>query len=148
MPEISSDIIIDAPAADVWQAAIDFSRYPDWNPLIAKVKGRARLGSELEMHYKQAGGKVRVVKRTVKTVAKYRELLCEAHYLFPGLCDGHYALILNEQGPDETRVIQRETFTGLFSFLYKRFSPVTAAGFEAMNEALRAQLEGEEEEEA
>ncbi len=147
MAEISSDIVIAASAIKVWQAVVDFSRYPEWNPLIPKIKGRARIDSELEMHFRLDNGKTKILKRTVKTVAKYRELLLEGSYLFPGLCDGEYALILQETATDETRVIQRERFTGLFSFLAGMLSPVSKRGLRRMNEALREFIEGEEESE-
>ena len=45
--ELSTEIIIRAPAGNVWRILTDFSRYPEWNPFIKKIEGdsveRSRL---------------------------------------------------------------------------------------------------------
>ena len=45
MKYCKSSIIINATTATVWQVLTDFNRYPEWNPLIKKIRGIMKEGS-------------------------------------------------------------------------------------------------------
>jgi uncharacterized protein YndB with AHSA1/START domain len=42
MRELSTEIEIDAPPADVWRVLSDSEAYPEWNPFIRKLEGDLR----------------------------------------------------------------------------------------------------------
>jgi hypothetical protein len=53
-----------------------------------------------------------------------------------GIFDGEHYFILEEITPNQTRFIQGENFTGLFSgLLIKKIGEYTKRGFVSMNEA-------------
>ena len=43
MKELRSEIEIEAPTERVWGVLTDFAAYPEWNPFIRRVSGRAEL---------------------------------------------------------------------------------------------------------
>lgn len=45
---IHTEIEIDAPAERVWSILTDFAAYPDWNPMIPRLKGDLSVGSRLD----------------------------------------------------------------------------------------------------
>ena len=47
MREISTEIVINAPAENVWTVLTDCECYPEWNPFIPDAKGDVREGARL-----------------------------------------------------------------------------------------------------
>jgi uncharacterized protein YndB with AHSA1/START domain len=45
--ELRSEIDIVAPTERVWRVLTDFSAYPEWNPFIRRVSGRAEVSERL-----------------------------------------------------------------------------------------------------
>src|SRR4029450_13975460 len=57
MRTISATIDIDAPPERVWEVLVDFSAYPEWNPFMREVRGRAEAGARLGVRLGGAGGR-------------------------------------------------------------------------------------------
>jgi uncharacterized protein YndB with AHSA1/START domain len=45
----AAEAVIDADAADVWEAITDFEAYPDWNPWVLSAVGPNAPGSEVDV---------------------------------------------------------------------------------------------------
>jgi len=68
--ELRSEIEIEAPTERVWGVLTDFAAYPEWNPFIRRVSGRAELderqaeGSEVVEYRPYEDGMLQAEVRT------------------------------------------------------------------------------------
>ena len=143
MKELRTEIDIDASAERVWAALTDFASFPKWNPFIREIRGTPAVGSRLEVTIGASGTKPMTFRPTVKNVVPNQELRWLGRVGIPGLFDGEHIFELVRTGPNRTRFVQRETFSGLFvPFLAKSLDRDARRGFEEMNRALRARATG------
>lgn len=138
MKQIRTEILIHAPATQVWEVLTDFHAYPSWNPFIAYVKGNVQEGARIEVKMVPLGSKGMVFKPKVLTLQKPKEFRWLGHTVFPGLFDGEHIFELVDHHDGTTTFIQRENFRGiLVPLLQKSLDNGTKAGFEAMNQKLK-----------
>ena len=88
MKELRSEIEIEAPTERVWRVLTDFAAYPEWNPFIRRVSGRAEVGERLVVHMQPSGTRGMTFRPTVMKVEPGRELRWLGHLLVPGIFDG------------------------------------------------------------
>ncbi len=142
MKEIKTSILIQATAAEVWQAIIDFEKYPDWNPFIRKITGQPKIGSKLEAKILPPGFSLQTFKPVVKVVDENREFRWLGNIGISGLFDGAHYFQIEEVGENQVRFIHGEQFRGiLVRPIMAMIGKATEAGFTAMNEALKNYLE-------
>jgi hypothetical protein len=139
MKEISSEIEIAAPAERVWHVLSTFAAYPQWNPFIRQVDGRAKTDSALALKFRLPDGKATSLKARVTKVDANREL-CWLGGISPLLTAEHHFTIepLDSQ---RCRFAQRETFSGLLLPLFSGRIAQTERGFAEMDKALKARAE-------
>lgn len=142
MTEIRAEIEIDAPAERVWQVLVDFTSYPQWNPVMRVVRREAEPGTRLKVHIRPWRRLGMSFCPTVLTADPSRELRWRGQLLLSGLFAGEHSFTIEPIGKNKVRFIQQEVFTGL---LVPLFMLVMQAGtrrvFEDMNEALKARAE-------
>ncbi len=142
MKEISTTILIKAPADVVWRILLDFSNYPEWNPFITEITGDANVGGRLRISARLSERRGMTFKPTVKTRTLNTELKWLGSLLVPGLFDGEHRFRLEARSHDRTDFIQEERFTGiLVPLLWKWIASDTEKGFHKMNEALKQRAE-------
>ncbi len=142
MKELHSEIEIHASAGRVWQLLTDFEHFPEWNPFIQRAAGQAKVGARLEVYIRPPASSGMTFKPTVLKAEANHELRWLGHLLLPGLFDGEHIFIIETLGAESVRFTQREVFKGLFvPFLANSFYNKTQAGFEAMNQSLKARAE-------
>jgi hypothetical protein len=137
MRTIETAIDIDAPADVVWAVISDFAGYPEWNPFMLEIVGERTPGTRLTVTMQNPGGRPTRFRPTVLE-SPARSLRWIGHVLVPGIFDGAHEIRVDatETG---TRFVQREEFKGiLLPLIWRTLDTKTRAGFEAMNEALRA----------
>lgn len=140
MRELSTTIDIDASPEDVWRVLTDFEHYSEWNPFM-RVTGRPNEGARLVVDLTPPGGRGVQFRPTVTHVDHGRELRWLGHLFVPGLYDGEHRFTLDARGGG-TRLTHAESFGGVLAGLVNRFvGDSTARGFEAMNTALKTQVE-------
>ena len=140
---IETDIEIDAPVEQVWATFSDFERWPDWNPFVVSLKGNVAVGEKLEVRLQPPGGKPMTFKPKVVAHEADRELRWLGHLLVPGVFDGEHHFSVETVDGGRTRFTQREEFRGLLAGLTLRLiRDKTTRGFEAMNQALKDRVEG------
>ncbi len=144
MHEIVTTIDIDAPPRSVWAVLSDFPAYPHWNPFVRRIDGSAREGETLETFIQPVGGKGMTFRPRVLRAVPERELRWLGRLVLPGIFDGeHFFTIEPLDAGQRTRFVQGERFSGLLvPLMRKALDRGTRAGFEAMNQALKARAEG------
>jgi hypothetical protein len=136
---VQTRIEINAPAKEVRSVLFNFADYPKWNPFIIKVDGEVAEGSQVYVTVKPVG-KDEISGKTVVTLMTDSQLSWRGSLAIPGLFSGKHDFIIEEAGPDTTVFYNNERMSGLVIPFYD-FKP-TEAGFEAMNQALKARAEG------
>lgn len=145
--QLQTHIDIDAPPARVWQVLTDFAGHPDWNPFIRSLSGEVREGARLEVVLGPPGDKAMTFRPTVTRAVPPADGADGAFawlgtfgagWIFRG--EHHFRI---EARPDGgTRFHHGEDFGGLLVLpMRKSLDTDTRRGFEAMNEAIKAQAE-------
>jgi hypothetical protein len=145
MVHITTESLLPAPPARVWEALTDFASYPRWNPFLvqvrvegplqpgARVAGRASLGAS-------GGGRTLGITARVVECEVARRLSWRGGV--PGLLVGWHAFALEPAAGGATRLLHSERFTGLLPLLAGARLRRLTAQYEAMNAALAAVLQG------
>ena len=140
--EIKTEIIIHASPERVWEILMDFDSYPDWNPFIISIIGRAEVGEKIKAHIVPQGAKGMTFKPVVLVKKENEELKWLGNLLFKGLFDGEHQFVIQDNGDGTVLFQQNETFTGLLVKVFpKSLYTNSMAGFEAMNLALKERAE-------
>lgn len=141
MKKLQTEIIINASAAKVWTVLMDFSSYPQWNPFVQKIDGKAVVGEKLRVELKNGKG-VSVFKPTV--------MICETEHKFewlgslpiPGIFNGQHYFHIEPISTTQVKFIHGENFSGLLAgLIMNQIGQQTEQGFIAMNKALKARAE-------
>ena len=141
--QLHTEIEIDASPETVWSVLTDLAAYPEWNPFITSAKGEVAEGARLVNRLEPPGGKAMTFKPTVTEVDEQRVFEWLGRFAVPGAFDGRHRFELVPNGHG-TRLIHSEHFSGvLVPLLRKSLDTHTAAGFEAMNHALRDRAEAQ-----
>lgn len=138
---IETETLIDASPARVWSVLAEFAAYPQWNPFITAVEGKAVLDQRLTVTFAVPGRKPPVFRPRV-TEATPESLLTWKGRLGPGgLFDGEHSFELTRRG-DKTHLWHAERFGGLIvPFMSAGFYRAVEHGFKAMNLALKQRAE-------
>ena len=136
--EVTTDI--DAPRSAVWETLTDFETYPEWNPFVTSATGQFREGERVRVRIDPPAGRAMTFRPTVTVWEPEADLEWLGRLVVPGLFDGRHTFRLEELDGDRTRLVQRESFSGLLVGLLLNEEDIRA-GFTAMNEAVRERAE-------
>jgi hypothetical protein len=140
--ELNTNIEIDTPVNAVWEALTDFSRYNQWNPFIRSIRGKAKQGEQLEILIQPPGVREMKFRPIVSSLRSERELRWVGQLLLPGLFDSEHQFQIEPLGESQTRLINREAFSGLLvPLLWRDIDTKVRQGFEEMNHALKKWVE-------
>jgi len=134
---IRTEIIINASKERVWEVLTDFDKYPQWNPFIVEVQGKAVVGTHLRNTMLNGESKM-VFKPKVMKVEKYRYFDWLGSLFVKGLFDGHHRFELEELTPNQVKLKHNESFSGILSgLILKKIGDDTRQSFIKMNQALK-----------
>ncbi|MFZ5973699.1 MAG: SRPBCC family protein [Bacteroidota bacterium] len=140
--EIRTEIVIQARPEKVWGVLTSFPQYPQWNPFLKKIEGPLQEGAQITARIEPPGSSGMTFKPTLLVVSPARELRWLGHLFVPGLFDGEHVFELYENTDGSTTFVQREEFGGILVPLFeKMLDNNTLAGFNAMNQSLKARAE-------
>jgi hypothetical protein len=144
MHRIRTSIEVMTPASRVWAVLMDFPAHADWNPFIRRIAGRTEPGSKLQVTIQPEGGRPMSFTPEVVACEPEREFRWSGKFLVRGAFDGVHAFVLSQLSPSACRFTHEETFSGILVPLLMRgrMRSGTAAGFHAMNRALKSRAEG------
>lgn len=135
--KIETRIEIAASPEVVWQILTDFSRYPAWNPFVKKIIGNPATDAQIKVYLPGMTFKPKVVR-----FEKNNAFVWKGKLLFRGIFDGEHQFLLTPLPNGHCMFSHNEMFSGiLISLLRKKLQTDTAAGFEAMNRALKLEAE-------
>jgi hypothetical protein len=138
---IETVIDIAASTSAVWRVLMDFSAYPDWNPMVRSIVGNPRRGERLEVCIQPPGKNRMRFRPRVQLADEARSFSWLGQLLLPGLFDGLHEFRLQPVA-DGTRLYHHESFSGLLlPLIWPMMETPTRAGFEAMNQALKIRAE-------
>ena len=141
--KIETQILIQAPAEEVWNTLTAFKSYPEWNPFVKSLEGEVREGNTIRVRISPPGGKGMTFRPVVLKLIRNTEFRWRGHLLFPGIFDGEHYFKLEDQGNGTTTFIHGELFSGFLVPLFrKQLSTNTLMGFEQMNAKLKQVVEG------
>jgi len=144
MKTLQTEITINAPAPQVWEALMNHNGYPNWNPFIKKISGKPSVGSTISVSLQMEGQKPMEFRPTVLKNEKEKEFRWLGHLFVKGLFDGEHFFKLEVIDAQKTRFIHGEHFKGLLAgALLKMIGDNTMAAFNAMNNALKQKVESE-----
>lgn len=142
MPQIQTQIEIDAAPEIVWRVLTDFAGYPDWNPFVTSIEGSPAVGEQLTVRLEPPGARAVTVRPTIRRFDANQEFRWLGKIGLSLIFEGeqHFRLEPNGNG---TTFHHGEQFRGLLAvpmlwFLRKS----TEGGFDSMNSALKARAEG------
>lgn len=135
---IETQIRIEASPKRVWETLMNLPGYSHWNPFIQHQKGNPQKGERLVL---TIGGMT--MKPKVTRVEPQQSFRWLGHLFIPGLFDGEHCFELKANPDQSTTFVQSENFNGvLVGLLKKKLDTDIIEGFEAMNEALKSEVEG------
>ena len=143
MPEIRTQIEINAAPDAVWHILTDFPAYPDWNPFVTSIEGTQQVGERLTVHLEPPDGRAMTFLPTVRKLEPDRELRWLGHLGLPRIFDGEHAFRVEPRERGGATFHHGEHFSGLLAIpILWMNRKNTERGFEAMNAALKARAEG------
>jgi hypothetical protein len=141
MRVLEKTIAIDATPDKVWDVLTDFAEYEKWNPFITSITGPAEKGGRLAVSLTPPGGRTIVMKPTVRAVDPNHRFAWLGRLGVPWIFDGEHEFLMEPASDGTTVFTQRETFRGALVPFVGGVLEKTAAGFEAMNVALKQRVE-------
>lgn len=135
-------IEIAAPATAVWSVIADLNRWGDWNPLYTQASGAPTVGSTLGMTVALEGMKPQQAIATVVAMEPNRLLEYEIVNM-GGLVKAFRYIEIVPLGEDRCAVANYEIMSGAVgNVLALAIGGKVGKGLQAMNEALKAKVEG------
>ena len=135
---VHAELVIDAPAAQIWEVIMDAASYTQWNPIFVAVEGTFAEGASMGLSMRLEDGSVTAFEVVVKKLLPEQELHQRAG--FPGILTADHQWLL-EQTPAGTRVIQHEEYRGIGVLFYDP-SYVQVSYAEGLA-ALKTRIEGD-----
>ena len=117
---ISTDIQINAPVQTIWKILMDFDAYPEWNPFVRSIQGKAEPGQPLAITLQPPGGSAMKMKPNVLEATENSTFRWLGHLGFKGIFDGEHIFQLRENSDGSTTLIQSENFSGILVPVFKK----------------------------
>ena len=133
---------IPAPAEAIWKILADIDGWSRWNPLYPAASGVIRMGAPLDLQVAIAGQPIRSIRPLVVDWIPNEQLHWRLTML-GGLVKSTRYFEIEELAPGACIFSNGELFDGLIGpTLAKRMAGPIRAGFAALGEALKAEVEG------
>jgi hypothetical protein len=141
MKKLETVIHIHAPLHHVWNVLMDFDRYPEWNPFVKMISGKAVEGEQISVSIKLPGKKAMMFKPVVLKSVNESEFRWKGKFIVKGIFDGEHYFLLSELPNGSTALQHGEIFTGILIPFMGGVLKSTKSGFENMNVALKERCE-------
>jgi hypothetical protein len=134
---IYTEIEIHTPKQVVWDILMDNDAYPVWNPYHVKVEGKLASGERLKVKIHKPNNSEINIEPYVMDIVPFARLSWGGG--IKGIFYGEHIFELVSLSESTTRLIQRETFSGL-AIQFAELETIEE-GYMLMNEALKKRSE-------
>ncbi len=117
MPEVVTDIVIEASAERVWRTLTDLPAYPGWNPVLRRVTGDLAVGQTLGVVRIKPDGGETTEHPSITHYRPDREIRWRTRVGLPWLLDTERSLKIERLGPERVRFVHWLNRTGLLAYL-------------------------------
>ena len=142
MRELRTEIQISSKPDKVWGILMDLPDWPNWNPIVNKIKGNLEVGAELSITMCDTkGNDGKSYKSIITAIDEKKRFSFTANMMgkFMFSADRIFELEDSQEG---TLFIQRENYTGLMVPLFwKKLNEHALPMLNSMNEALKKKVE-------
>ena len=137
--QIRTDIVINAPPAEVFAVLADFEQYPNWNPYHRSVQGEFVEGALLHIHIQRPDGEEIDVPPHMQTIVADREISWGGG--IKGVFYGEHRFVLRPSAPGVTHLQHDEDFWGVAVPFTNISETELTKGYQGMNRALKTYVE-------
>jgi hypothetical protein len=135
---------VKAPAEAIWTVLADIEGWARWNPLYPRASGVIRMGAPLDLELALPGQPPRPIRPIVADWVPNEQIHWRLS-LLGGLVKSTRYFEIEELAPGACIFANGELFGGLIGpRVARRMARPIRAGFAALGEALKAQVEGAE----
>jgi hypothetical protein len=139
MKEYHTEIVIAAPTERVWDALVDFSSYPDWNPLVTWLNGEFRKDGKIQMYIAPLQ---QSFEATLNRLEEGRAFSWIGIKVARWIISGEHYYRLESLDDGSTRLLHGEYFRGIGSaFIGRNLLASMESAFNAHNQALKERVE-------
>ncbi|MDZ4769259.1 MAG: SRPBCC domain-containing protein [Chloroflexota bacterium] len=141
--QVESIVEIAAPAEVVWRTLMGFDEYPQWSTMLHYVSGRAVVGEKMTLRLVIPQVVDYKFSPTIVAVEANRRFVWKTITGVPGIFDGEHGFTLDRLSDRQTRLTNREVYSGLLTPVIQRTAMMRAApaGFVAMNHEIQRRAE-------
>lgn len=141
--EVQDSLIINASKKKVFEALTQWNTYPEWNPYITKIEGDPKVGQEIKVFFSIGFGPALPLKCIVENLDAQKTVLSwEYQAVLPWVYTARHSFSIEEINSDQCQIVQIEKMQGLLgNRLQLIYHNILKRRFQAMHEALRAQVE-------
>lgn len=140
--EVSASTEIAASRDDVWNALVDFERYPLWNPFTTQVTTTLEVGAPVTLHVDMPGRAKSVRTEWVNLVEPGRTICWGMHLGHPVLLCANRWQQLDDLEGGRTRYHTVDRFSGLLvPLVMALYGESTRRGFESAALGLKRWVE-------
>lgn len=111
--KISYEVLLKTPAEPLWKIIADFSKYPEWNPVITSIEGPAEFEAKVKAVLKLSGSPPRHAEALVTGFAPPRYFSFETSHRFGAWFYREEWILRMKEGEQGTAVIAEAYVTGL-----------------------------------
>lgn len=142
MKKIYTELDISAPQSQIWERLMDFETWPEWNPIVFKFDGQAKVGTSLNITMTNSNGKAgrayqaQITNLNAPLLFSFKAKMM-ANFLFS--VERNITLSADK---DSTKLVQEEIYTGLMVPLFwKKLNHDATLMLNAMNNGLKSAVE-------
>lgn len=144
LPQVYTEIAINASKEKVWNALLDFQNYPSWNTFIQKIEGNSDLGEKVDVKIIPPVGLPLEFEGTICRNTPNKTLAWNGYMIAEWLFRPTHIFEIEEKSENEVLFIHREEYEGFIIPFVKFMLPtLVGKGFEVMNNDLKKFVETE-----
>ncbi|WP_338790971.1 SRPBCC domain-containing protein [Bernardetia sp. MNP-M8] len=142
LPQVYTEIIINASKEKVWNVLLDFPNYPTWNNFIKKIEGNSNLGGKIEAKMFPPAGLPITFDGTICRNTPNKTLAWNGYMIARWLFEPTHIFEIEEKTENQILFIHREEYKGfIIPFIKFMLPTLVGKGFEVMNKDLKKFVE-------
>lgn len=141
---IHTETAIAATAQRVWDVITDFASYPQWNPLLLRMKGEPIVGKTLRFRIGLGLGPVQLpLDAEVVIAERGRELrwVGMARRSLRPIMSGEHYFVIDPRGADRCHLTHGEDFRGWLAPKSARIATALTKQYDRLTQAIRERSE-------